>query len=129
MIMNVTNKVTIFSIICAAASIAFLNIYSVKNKNNARDTIMIIQNLFNIPLCIGVVAVNFIDGHDDPSLGLWAILMLLIALPTALGYLLFALVFPAVNLAKQRQQPKPKYYWCNVIVLISEAILAPFMLI
>ena len=47
----------------------------------------ILQNVFNIPLALSALSINFIEPHDDPMLGLWAIGFILLLIPTAIGYL------------------------------------------
>ena len=125
--MNSTVKITIFSVICIAVSVFFL--YTALRKMQKKSKLMVAQNVFNIPLAVTAIFVNFIEPHNDPMLGLWGIIMILTAIPTGVGYLVFALVMPAVNLAKKREAHRPKVYWANVIVLIVEFILAPLMLI
>ena len=124
--MNSTVKVTIFCIVCLVLSIVFF-VLTVCRKKDENTKLMIIQSLYNIPLAVTGITVNFIEPYDDPKLGLWILTMFLLLIPTVLGYLIFAFIMPVVKLTKKMQMPKA--YWIYTVLLIAELIVAPFTLI
>ena len=125
--MNSTVKTTIFCIVCIVISIVFIIVLSSKKENGKVNKRYILQNVFNIPLALSGLSINFIEPHDDPMLGLWAIGFILLLIPTAIGYLIFAFIMPVADIVKKR--PRPTAYRINIILLIGELILAPLMLL
>ena len=125
--MNSTVKTTIFCIVCIVISIVFIIVLSSKKENGKVNKRYILQNVFNIPLALSAISINFIEPHDDPMLGLWAIGFILLLIPTAIGYLIFAFIMPVADIVKKR--PRPTAYRINIILLIGELILAPLMLL
>ena len=123
--MNATEKLMVYVMMCIASSVIFL---IVSTKRHERDKLMLVQNVFNIPLMMVFLSVN-LTGGGDPQLGLWAIMLLLTGVPTAVAHLILAFILPIVNLIKRKEKPRPKIYWINVGVLILEAVSLPFVLV
>ena len=126
--MNSTAKVLILSGVSIVRSIVFLLAYKATKEKQRHSKVMVMQNLYNIPLCVVAFMVLFISPHDDPMLGLWALTAIALLIPTVIAYLAFGLIIPAVKLVKIKQEPQPQLYWGNVVIITAEVIAGLMMI-
>ncbi len=124
---NMANAlIVIFSFICTIANLYFIAQWR-KDEHHSRDVIL--QNIMGLPFLIVVAGgILFISPTDEPSLGLWLVIVAALLLPTAIGYLYYGIIKPCLKLMNNTKDPQPRLYWINIGVLLAEAVLTPLFL-